>query len=107
MDQAEEGVHSGELPMQLEVIGPRPLAMDAQGQLATRIGTLFPAMNVLFTAGFWHCAWQRPEFSRLPQPATRAGFPSSSYEAAEEQTLAVAPSISFLETETILVSADL
>jgi hypothetical protein len=35
--------------MSLNLIGPHPFAKDAQGQLLTRIGTLFPDHSVLYT----------------------------------------------------------
>ena len=35
--------------MELELIGPHPLAQDAQGRQIARIGTLFPAYGVLWT----------------------------------------------------------
>jgi hypothetical protein len=35
--------------MQLELIGPHPFALDAQGRQVTRIGTLFPSPGALYT----------------------------------------------------------
>ena len=48
--------------MQVEVIGPHPFARDQQGQLLTRIGTLFPDRNVLYTQAPGVHAWQRMNF---------------------------------------------
>src|SRR5580700_6793747 len=35
--------------MQLQVIGPQPFALDAQGRQLSRIGTIFPEHGVLWT----------------------------------------------------------
>ena len=48
--------------MQLELIGPHPFARDNEGRQLTRIGTLFPAYNALYTQGPGVHAWQRVNF---------------------------------------------
>src|SRR5258708_6331087 len=48
--------------MQLETIGPHPLARDEQGAQVTHIGTLFPEFSVLYTRAPGVHAWQRLGF---------------------------------------------
>ena len=48
--------------MQIELIGPLPFARNSQGQLLTRIGTLFTDRNVLYTQPPGVHAWQRLNF---------------------------------------------
>lgn len=91
--------------MQLEVIGPRPFAKDAQGQLTTRIGTLFPAANVLFTQAPGVHAWQRLNFlDYLNQQRAQSSLPPLT--AAEEQTLAINSVDLIFETDHILIRPD-
>ena len=47
----------------LELIGPHPLATDSEGRQLTRIGTLFPGYNTLYTAAPGVHAWQRLNFT--------------------------------------------
>lgn len=47
--------------MALEIIGEHPLALDAQGRLVSRIGTIFPAHRVLVTIPGVH-ATQKVEY---------------------------------------------
>ncbi len=91
--------------MQLEVIGPRPFAKDAQGQLATRIGTLFPASNVLFTQAPGVHAWQRLNFiDYLNRQRAQSSNPPLT--ATEEQTIAINSVDLIFETDHILIRPD-
>ena len=45
----DSAVIEGQAAMQLELIGPHPFALDAEGRQVTRIGTLFPSPGVLYT----------------------------------------------------------
>src|SRR4029079_8778873 len=91
--------------MQLEVIGPRPFAKDGQGQLTTRIGTLFAAANVLYTQAPGVHAWQRLNFlDYLNQQRAKSSLPALT--AAEEQTLAINSVDLIFETDHILIRPD-
>src|SRR5260221_3243752 len=91
--------------MQLEVIGPRPFAKDAQGLLATRIGTLFPAANVLFTKAPGVHAWQRVNFiDYLNQQRAQNSLPPLT--AEEEQILATDSVDLIFEVDHILIRPD-
>jgi hypothetical protein len=91
--------------MQLEVIGPRPLARDVQGLLATRIGTLFPAANVLFTKAPGVHAWQRLNFiDYVNQQRAQNSLPPLT--AAEEQVLATDSVDLIFEADHILIRPD-
>src|SRR5215472_10708903 len=91
--------------MQLEVIGPRPLARDAQGHLASRIGTLFPAHNVLYTQAPEVHAWQRLNFiDRLN--AQRAALGQKALTPEEEQELATNSVDLIFEADHILIRPD-
>lgn len=48
--------------VQLELIGPHPFARDDQGRQVTRIGTVFPEANALYTKPPGVHAWQRLGF---------------------------------------------
>jgi hypothetical protein len=48
--------------MSLQVIGPHPFARDEKGQQLTRIGTLFPEWEALYTNPPGVHAWQRLNF---------------------------------------------
>src|SRR5215467_11454060 len=50
------------LAVQLQLIGPHPLALDAQGGPSCRIGTLFPQQAALYTKAPGVHAWQRLNF---------------------------------------------
>src|SRR5690242_5348428 len=92
-------------PMQLEVIGPRPFARDSQGQLATRIGTLFPSKNVLYTQPPGVHAWQRLNFiDFLNQQRNTSGLEPLS--SAEEQALATDSVDLIMEADHILIRPD-
>ena len=91
--------------MQLEVIGPRPFAKDAQGQLSTRIGTLFPSQNVLFTQAPGVHAWQRLNFlDYVNQQRAQSSMPALT--SAEEQALAINSVDLIFEPDHILIRPD-
>src|SRR5579862_224496 len=92
-------------PMQLEVIGPRPFARDAQGQLLTRIGTIFPGHSVLYTQAPGVHAWQRVNFTdHLNAQRAAAGLGTLTPE--EEQEVAVNSVDLILEADHILIRPD-
>jgi hypothetical protein len=91
--------------MQLEVIGPRPFARDAQGQLATRIGTLFPERKVLFTQAPGVHAWQRLNFIDCLN-AQRAASSLPPLTPVEEQALATDSVDLIFESDHILIRPD-
>ncbi|HZR17935.1 MAG TPA: hypothetical protein VFE51_11470 [Verrucomicrobiae bacterium] len=91
--------------MQLEVIGPRPFVRDAQGQLATRIGTLFPSQNVLYTQSPSVHAWQRLNFiDYLNQRRAASSLPALT--AAEEQAVATDSVDLIFEADHLLIRPD-
>lgn len=92
-------------PMQLEIIGPRPFAKDAQGQLETRIGTLFPAYSVLYTQAPGVHAWQRLNFIELLN-ARRAASSLPPLSLEEEQEVAVNSVDLIFEADHILIRPD-
>jgi hypothetical protein len=91
--------------MQLEVIGPRPLARDAQGHLGSRIGTLFPAHNVLYTQAPEVHAWQRLNFIDHLN-AQRAALSQKALTPEEEQELATNSVDLIFEADHILIRPD-
>lgn len=94
-----------ETPMQLQVIGPRPFACDAQGELATRIGTLFPAQKVLYTLAPGVHAWQRVNFiDHLNQQRAAQSLPALTSD--EEQALAAESVDLIFEPDHILIRPD-
>ena len=71
--------------MQLELIGPHPLARDAQGRPATRIGTLFPAYGALWTQLPGVHAMQRLGFTdRVNADRAAKALPPLSLEEEEQ-----------------------
>ncbi len=71
--------------MQVELIGPHPFEIGAQGQQKTRIGTVFPGHGVLFTEGPFIHACQRLAFiDRLNTRQEAAGMPPLSMDEEEE-----------------------
>ncbi len=92
-------------PMQLEIIGPHPFARDPQGQLLTRIGTLFPDRNVLYTQAPGVHAWQRLNFVDHLN-AQRAAGSLSPLTPEEEQTLAARSVDLIFEEDHILIRPD-
>ncbi len=91
--------------MQLELIGPRPLARDEQGRQVARIGTLFPAYSTLWTQAPGVHALQRLGFiERVNQERAAKGLPPLSLEE-EEQLTAESVDLIF-EADHILVRPD-
>jgi hypothetical protein len=92
-------------PMQLEVIGPHPFARDTKGQMCTRIGTLFPGHNVLFTQAPGVHAWQRINFiDHLNGQRSASGQPVLT---PEEEELVTSNSVDLIfETDHILIRPD-
>jgi hypothetical protein len=73
--------------MQLDLIGPHPFAKDAQDQLRTRIGTLLPDHNVLYTETPAIHACQRLAFvERLNAQRIKDGMPPLSLEEEQHVT---------------------
>ena len=91
--------------MQLEVIGPAPFARDPQGQLLTRIGTLFPGHSVLFTQSPGVHAWQRLNFiDHLNAQRLAAGQAPMT---ADEESAVGANSVDLIfEADHILIRPD-
>ena len=91
--------------MQLEVVGPRPFSCNAQGEQLTRIGTIFPGWNVLYTQAPGVHAWQRLNFiDRLNAQRTANGQPPLTPD--EEADVAVNSVDLILEPEHILIRPD-
>src|SRR5579862_4689101 len=91
--------------MQIEVVGPRPLACDPQGQLLTRIGTIFPERNVLYTEAPGVHAWQRVNFiDHLSAQRAAKSLPSLNPE--EEQAVAANSVDLIVEPDHILIRPD-
>src|SRR5947208_8665148 len=91
--------------MQLEVIGPRPFVRDAQGQLITRIGTLFPERRVLYTQAPGVHAWQRLNYLDTVN-AQRAAGSLPCLTQAEEQAIASDSVDLIIEADHILIRPD-
>ena len=91
--------------MQLELIGPHPLAHDEQGRQLTRIGTLFPAHGVLYTQAPGIHAWQRLNFiEHLNRQRTVQGAPPLT--AEEEQDVETNSVDLVFESDHILIRPD-
>jgi hypothetical protein len=91
--------------MQLELIGPHPFARDAQGQQATRIGTLFPKYNTLYTELPAVHAWQRVSFiEHINAQRAAKNTPPLSHE--EEQILCANSLDLIFESDHILIRPD-
>lgn len=91
--------------MQLEVVGPRPLSCDTQGQLLTRIGTIFPQHNALYTAAPGVHAWQRLNFIDSVN-ARRSAEARPPLSAQEEQDIALNSVDLIFEPGHILIRPD-
>lgn len=91
--------------MQIELIGPHPFARDPQGQLLTRIGTLFPDHNVLYTQAPGVHAWQRVNFIDYLN-TQRAAKSSPPLTTEEEQTVAANSVDLIFEPDHILIRPD-
>jgi hypothetical protein len=93
------------LDMQLQVIGPHPLARDSQGRQISRIGTLFPEQAALFTMAPGVHAWQRSSFiDRLNSERTGRGLAPLTPE--EEQAVSCNSVDLFFEPDHILIRPD-
>ncbi|MCX6928005.1 MAG: hypothetical protein NT154_33065 [Verrucomicrobia bacterium] len=91
--------------MQLELIGPHPFALDAQGRQITRIGTLFPAHNTLWTQLPGVHALQRLGFiERINSERAGKAVPPLSLE--EEEKLSAESVDLIFEADHILIRPD-
>jgi hypothetical protein len=91
--------------MQLELIGPHPLARDGEGRQLTRIGTLFPPYCALYTQPPGVHAWQRLNFIDHvnAQRAAKGQPPLSS----EEEEALTANSVDLVfESDHVLIRPD-
>jgi hypothetical protein len=91
--------------MQLELIGPHPLACDGQGRQATRIGTLFPAYGALWTQLPGVHAIQRLNFIERVN-AERAGEALPPLSLEEEEKLSAESVDLIFESDCILIRPD-
>jgi hypothetical protein len=88
--------------MQLEVIGPHPFQRDAMGQQVTRIGTVFPEHNALYTQPPFVHAWQRLAF--MNQLNVRRSQEGVSPLSSEEEQHVCANSVDLIfEPDHILI----
>lgn len=91
--------------MQLELIGPHPLAQDDQGRQLTRIGTLFPEQATLYTLAPGVHAWQRLNFiEHLNRQRAAQSAPPLTPE--EEQLIATNSVDLVFESDHILIRPD-
>jgi hypothetical protein len=91
--------------MQLELIGPHPLARDEQGRQITRIGTLFPSYGTLWTQLPGVHALQRLGFiERVNAERARKDLPALSLE--EEEHLSAESVDLVFEADHILIRPD-
>jgi hypothetical protein len=91
--------------MQLETIGPHPFARDTQGQQLTRIGTLFPAWNALYTQTPGVHAWQRLRFiEHINGRRSAQNLPPLKQD--EEESIASASVDLVFEADHILIRPD-
>lgn len=94
-----------DMVMKLELIGPHPFAVDPQGRQLTRIGTLFPAHRVLFTAVPGIHAWQRIRF--IDELNARMAAEGRSVLTGEEEEAVVENSVDLIfESDHILIRPD-
>ena len=91
--------------MQVDIIGPRPFARDPQGQLLTRIGTLFPERYVLYTQPPGVHAWQRLRFIEHLN-AQRAASSIAPLGVEEEQNVTLNSVDLIFDEEYILIRPD-
>ena len=91
--------------MQLELIGPHPLARDGEGRQLTRIGTLFPPYGALYTQPPGVHAWQRLNFiDHINAQRTAKGQPPLS---SEEEEALTANSVDLVfEPDHVLIRPD-
>jgi hypothetical protein len=91
--------------MQLELIGPHPLARDEQGGQLTRIGTLFLDPAILYTRPPGIHAWQRLNFIEyLNVERASKGLPKLSPE--EEQRISCNSVDLVFDSDHILIRPD-
>ena len=91
--------------MQIEVIGPHPLARDEQGQPLTRIGTLFIGAQALVTQSPGVHAWQRLSFIDHLN-AQRAAVAQPPLNPEEELAVSANSVDLFFDTDNILIRPD-
>jgi hypothetical protein len=91
--------------MDIELIGPHPLGRDTQGQLLTRIGTLFTDRRVLYTKPPGVHAWQRCAYIQILN-AQRAeqGLPPLSSE--DEESLCANSVDLVFDADQVLIRPD-
>lgn len=91
--------------MDIELIGPHPLARDEEGELRTRIGTLFTDRRALYTRPPGVHAWQRVGYIQILN-AQRAeqGLPPLS--AEDEETLCANSVDLVFDAEQVLIRPD-
>jgi hypothetical protein len=93
------------LTMQLQLIGPPPLAREEQGRPSCRIGTLFPQQAALYTKPPGVHAWQRLNFiDHLNAQQAEKGLPPLTPEA--EQTVTLNSVDLVFDSEQILIRPD-
>src|SRR5256885_2289452 len=88
--------------MQLELIGPHPFDKDAQGQQRTRIGTIFPDFNILYTETPAIHACQRLALIEQVN-GQRAGRSLPPLSLAQEQQISSRSVDLIFETDHILI----
>jgi hypothetical protein len=91
--------------MQLELIGPHPFARDNEGRQLTRIGTLFPAYNALYTQAPGVHAWQRLNFINHVN-AQRAAKQLPPLASEEEEALTANSVDLVFEADHVLIRPD-
>jgi hypothetical protein len=92
-------------PVQLQLIGPHPLARDPNGHQLTRIGTLFPEFRVLFTQPPGVHALQRLRFIEHLEAQRRAQSLPPLTAEDEEAVCARAVDLIF-ESDHLLIRPD-
>ena len=89
----------------LEILGSHPFEVDGQGQLKTRIGTIFPEHGVLYTLPPAVHAWQRLGFIELLNLRRREpNLPPLS--AEEEERIATTSVDLVFEPGVVLIRPD-
>jgi hypothetical protein len=104
LDKALSSSHDA-VGMQLEVIGPHPLARDDQGRQLTHIGTIFPESAALYTQAPGVHAWQRLNFVDHLN-AQRAAKDAPPLTPDEEQAVSTNSVDLVFEPDHILVRPD-
>ena len=91
--------------MDIELIGPHPLERDGQGQLVTRIGTLFTDRQVLYTKPPGVHAWQRVGFIQILN-AQRAEHGLGLLSPEEEESLCANSVDLVFDADQVLIRPD-